>query len=86
MPSKFTQDAVNSANETCRRDVTFHHLFVNQPLAGDEFTIEEMGVQAGTRVTDQRTGVFYKQGREAQTLRHFTTQAAAEAGGGVDGL
>jgi len=86
LPSKYTEDAVSSNNDRHRRDVTFHNLSFNQPLAADEFTIEKMGVEVGTRVSDHRREVFYKYGREAQTLRHITTQPAANAGDGVEGL
>jgi hypothetical protein len=66
--------------------VTFHNDAVNKQLAPDEFTIEKMGVQIRTRVTDRRSGEFYQYGRVAQTLKQFTTQPAAEAGDGTEGL
>jgi hypothetical protein len=56
-------------NPTFHRVVHFLESHLNQHFSPDEFTIARMGVQIGTRVTDQRTGVFYKYGDEAHALK-----------------
>jgi hypothetical protein len=60
VPSKYSEDVSGELH----RVVTFGSAVVNQPLSADEFTIEKMGVRPGTRITDQRSGLFYKYGED----------------------
>jgi len=51
------------------REVVFQNNVVNEPVKASEFSLEAMGVKVGTRISDNRVGLFWIYGQEAESAR-----------------
>jgi hypothetical protein len=78
VPESYLYEIKSGAETSLRRKVTFSSAKVNGPMNEDEFTVTKMGVKTGTRVTDNRVGLLYVFGKEAQTMDALGERAHAK--------
>jgi hypothetical protein len=74
LPSDFNLETNLAKPNIFHRHVQFLGNGVNQPMDANEFTIEKMGVLPNTRVSDNRTHLFYLYGQESRA-RVVSTRA-----------